>query len=232
MVRIDQRWFPTNRIDRAAWFANFAKVFSQVGPDLGFAQAEIDSVNADNEMIQFLARNIFQTKVYLEAVRAFEKHITAERVGDTAATFPSIPSFVVPAVPPTGIYQRLNRLVDRIRVAPTYTDETGALLGILRSRREEVNVRDSAPQLKVRAMPGNAVQISFVRGKTDGIELRVRVDKDPEWRDAGRFFRSPAIINIPDNDGLPRAVQVMARYLDGNDAVGQNSNVVSVVTTA
>jgi hypothetical protein len=60
--------------------------------------------------------------------------------------------------------------------------------------------------------------------------LQTRLDKEEKWNDAGRFVRSPAVLEIPDGTGAPRAVQIRARYIIGNDPVGQNSDIVNVVT--
>jgi hypothetical protein len=68
------------------------------------------------------------------------------------------------------------------------------------------------------------------RGKTDGVNIRVKVDNQPHWTKGGRFFKSPAILKIPDGTDLPGAIQIRARYLQGNAPVGQNSDTVNVVT--
>jgi len=90
---------------------------------------------------------------------------------------------------------------------------------------------DLKPVLKANAMPGNVVEVKFTRGSTDGIDVEIKVDNATTWSSGGRFFKSPAALNIPDGTGLPHAVQIRARYLDGNAPVGQNSDTVNIVTT-
>ena len=63
----------------------------------------------------------------------YRKIITEGDIGDPTPEFPANPAFALPVVQPTGIFERLNNLVERIRVAPNYTAETGALLGIIPS---------------------------------------------------------------------------------------------------
>jgi hypothetical protein len=84
--------------------------------------------------------------------------------------------------------------------------------------------------LKAVPMPGNVVQVKFTRGQTDGIDVQIKVDNAESWSSAGRFFKSPASLNIPDGTGLPHAVEIRARFLEGNDPVGQNSDTINVVT--
>lgn len=87
------------------------------------------------------------------------------------------------------------------------------------------------PALKTVSLPGSVVQVKFVRGTTDGVVLETKVDNADTWSDAGRFFSSPAELVIPQNaQNLPRAVQVRARFVEGNSPVGQFSDIVTTAT--
>src|SRR5687768_14955332 len=136
-MRPDQRWFPTNRVSRAAWFENFTVQFAQVGLSLGFTQAEVDSVAADNAVVQFASTAINLLDSQMTGARAFERSML---LGLNNGAQPHFPEYAVPAPPPmvnAGIFERLERLVRRIRVAPGYNPSVGALLGINRTRSEE-----------------------------------------------------------------------------------------------
>ena len=76
---------------------------------------------------------------------------------------------------------------------------------------------------------GKAI-LSPTRGKTDGADIQIKADNQPDWTGGGRSFKSPAILNFPDGSGLPRAVEMGALYLQSNAPVGQNSDTVNVVT--
>jgi hypothetical protein len=80
-------------------------------------------------------------------------------------------------------------------------------------------------------MPGSVVEVSFTRGKSDGVVIETKVDNSATWSSAGTYFKSPASLNIPDGNGLPHSVQIRARYIIGNEPVGQNSDTVNAVTT-
>ncbi|MEK7855683.1 MAG: hypothetical protein AAB288_06310 [Acidobacteriota bacterium] len=96
-MRPDQRWFPTNRTERAAWFGNFTDRFSEIGISLGFTQAEIDSVIADNAVLQFSATAITMLEAQIRGVREFERAVTAGPNNGSEANFPDL---MVPTVPP------------------------------------------------------------------------------------------------------------------------------------
>jgi hypothetical protein len=231
------KWYPQSLQERAAWFDNLALRFAQVAPGLGFLPADVVIVQTDNTCFQDLASGREQLDAFVEAVTAYRRNVCEGNVGDPTPVFPTAPTITPAELPPTGIFQRLIELVARIRVAPTYTPEIGALLGIIPSSASTSGTGsgtddgDLKPVLKANAMPGNVVEVKFTRGHTDGIDVEIKVDNAPAWSSGGRFFKSPAALNIPDGTGLPHSVQIRARYLDGNDPVGQNSDTVNVVTT-
>jgi hypothetical protein len=217
--------------DRAAWFANFTINFGDVAVGLGFTLADSTAVQADNDIMQFLLGANGIIDAYKDAARQYRLIITEGDIGDPTPLFPAAIG-PTPATPvATGIYQRLIELVDRIRAAPAYTDEIGALLGII-PQAAPVPEGDVVPVLKLEAMPGNVVSIKFVRGRSDGIAIERQLDNESEWTAIGNFAKSPVELSIPANtNNLPRAVRLRARYVDGNTPVGLNSDTVNVVTT-
>jgi hypothetical protein len=226
-----KRWFPTTLNERAAWMRNFAKQFETVALSLGFSAADIDSMNKDAQDFQAVTRAITSAEAFMAGLRAFRVSLSEEKVGSPKPVFPTLTVTPPPNDVPAGIFQRLDERVRRVRAAAAYTDEIGALLKIMPARSESIANSELMPAIKAAARPGNIVEIRFTRGDTDGISLQMRLDKEEDWKDAGRFVRSPARLEIPDGTGLPRAVQIRARYIIGNDPVGQNSDIVTVVTT-
>jgi hypothetical protein len=224
-------WFPSSLQDRTGWFQNFATNFAAVGASLGFTGAEITAVTQDNEDFQSIAATTVALEAFSTAVRQYRISLTEDPIGTPQPTFPTEDFSAPPNDRPAGMFQRLVELVDRIRAAPAYTDEIGANLGIIPQKDDELAENELKPSLKGSAMPNNKVEVVFVRGKTDGIEVEIVIDNTGGWVSAGRFFKSPAVLNIPDGNGLPRAVQIRARYVLGNEAVGLNSDTVNVVTT-
>jgi hypothetical protein len=86
------------------------------------------------------------------------------------------------------------------------------------------------PELTPTSLPNSVLQVKFVRGNTDGVVIETSVDSG-SWSNAGRFFKSPATFAIPENpNGVPRAVQLRARYVEGDSPVGQFSPTVTIAT--
>jgi len=105
------RWFPTTLAARGAWYANFATQFERIAVSLGFTAADITEVNNDNDVMQFVGQADTEVEAYEKAVRAYRKTVTEGDVGDATPDFPANPAFALPVVVPTGIFERLDKLV-------------------------------------------------------------------------------------------------------------------------
>ncbi len=226
-------WFPTSIGARADWYANFTVQFAIIATILGFSPAEVTAVQADNNLMQFLRNAANQMDAVIAAARQFRKVITEGNIGQVTPNWPA--QFAgSPADPPpdTGVFERLDDLVRRIRVAPNYTPETGALLGIIPSKPDPIVPTEVKPEPSIIAEPGNKVIVKFSRGQMDGLDVEVQLDNSGTWDNYGKYPKSPAELTIPENpQGLPRYVQVRSRYLQGNQPVGQYSDVDAISTT-
>jgi hypothetical protein len=86
------------------------------------------------------------------------------------------------------------------------------------------------PTLAAVATLRNEIDISFDRGDMQGVLIETSVDGGT-WNFAGKYFVSPATLTIKNPAGLPRFVEVRARYIRDLLPVGQDSDAVSVVIT-
>ncbi|MGQ0541975.1 MAG: hypothetical protein ACT4O9_09020 [Blastocatellia bacterium] len=181
---------------------------------LGFTAA----VNADNAAFQWLADSAVEVDSFDKGLTAYRKLITEGNNGDPAAALPP-PVFGLVPTALSGIFERLVNLVERIRVAPNYSEEEGEQLGIVPAKSESIEPDLLQPTLKAKAMPGNIVTVEFVRGKTDGIAIEMKIDNAAD------------IAIPPSTQNLPCAVELRARYLIGNVQSGLFSDTVNAVTT-
>lgn len=225
------RWLPGPLQERAAWMQNFAERFATVAVPLGFTAADVTAVEDDNEAFQFVAEGTVEIDAYAKAFRGYRDNLLDGEIGGRPPMFPANPTAVPPNAVGSGLYERLDELVKRIKVSPAYTPEVGELLGIVAPSTVRPAPEDMQPVLKVQSLPGSVLNVKFVRGQTDGVVLETKVDNSDTWTHAGRYVYSPAELVIPENpSGQPRAVQVRARYMERNDPVGQFSAIVSAYT--
>lgn len=229
-MRPDQRWFPTSRAERAAWFRNFAQNFESVGPELGFTRAQIDSVNADNDVLQFAAATVFSLDRTMQAVRGYERLMAEGRVGSPQPEFPNFTPPPLPKSVPPGIFERLEKLVRRIRVAPSYTAATGAALGIIPKNRQIANLAEFTPKLTVRVNPApHSINVRCPRGRFRIFDVWIQRDGRSEWEEAAVLASSPADVDIkPTTQGKPEKISVRTRMRSGQNGVGNFSNIVEV----
>ena len=226
------KWFPTSLQAQAAWYFNFVEVFTPIGVGLGFTPAEVTAFQDDQADLAAIAQLQESLDNASAAFRQFRISVTEDPVGTPQPVFPSLTWNAPANGVEAGMFQRLISAVDRIRAHPTYTDEMGANLGIKPSASGPSPETVVKPSIKLTAVPGNVVEAKFVRGSNDGVRIEMQIDIDTNWTVAGNFPKSPAVINIPAGpDNLPRAIRMRARYLDGNNPVGENSDTVNVTTT-
>lgn len=226
-----QRWFPSNLQSRAAWLQNFYTQFAVVSASLGFTAGDVSNVEKDNQVMQFLADTMVQLDAFKSAVVQFRQIITEGDIGDPTPAFPDNPAFTLPVQQPTGIFERLADLVDRIKVAPAYTDEIGALLGIMLSAPDSISPENVKPTIEVFAAQ-NDYHFSIVvsnRGKSDMWRVEIRRAGQEKWSNAITASGKSVDVEVqPTVEDKPEQLQVRVQLLKNNADYGQLSDMVSV----
>ena len=224
------RWFPSSIAERAVWYQNFAAQFAAVGTSLGFTAVEIGGVEKDNDVYQFVADIFDQIKAFESAVRQYRIIITEEPIGQPTPQFPANPAFTLPVAIDTGMFDRLNKLVDRIRAAPAYTDEIGALLGILPKQPENITPEELKPVIKVSDSFANyKFTLNVTRMGQESFKVQIRRSNSETWTDAGFGTSSPMDVTVtPTTPAEPERIQVRVILMSKNQPVGQPSDAVYV----
>lgn len=226
-----RRWFPLSLVEQARFYANFTRGFNEIALMLGFTAEDIASLEADNAMIHYLVRMDSNIKAYSQAFNAMRDDLLKGK-GNKMPSFVGFNSIEPPPPVTFGMFERLFRLADRILAAEKYTDVIGAQLGILQKSAESLNLQELKPDLKVKSIGENKIEVRFVRGRTDGVCLYFRRAGEDKAHELGRFLRSPAIVEIPLTDGKPEMIYVSGRYVLRNTAVGNVSPSVETIVAA
>lgn len=221
------RWFPSNLPARAVWYQNFSEKFSDVATSLGFSAADVGGVEQDNQLMQFLAQTIAQLDTYEDAVKKFLAIITEDEIGKPIPMFPANPNFVLPVEQPTGVFERLVKLVDRIKVAPNYTDEIGALLGILPTTSGSVSPDAVKPTIRAFAAT-NGYEFSIVvsdREKATQWNVEILREGQTKWQTVKTATgKSVDVEAQPTIEGKPERIQVRVQLIKNNEDYGQPSD--------
>jgi hypothetical protein len=225
-----KRWFPTNLPARALWMLNFATQFALVATSLGFIAADITSVEDDNRVFQFLADIFNQLKAYEEAVRQYRIQITENDIGKPTPQFPAPPKFTLPVVVPTGIFERLDRLRTKIMAADGYTDEIGALLGILPTQTERPPESELKPVVTVTPKFSDyKYTVHATRMGKPGYKVQLRRMDSDKWTDVAQSQTADIELQAtPTVAGQPESVQIQVLLMENNQVVGQPSDAVYV----
>jgi hypothetical protein len=220
-------WFPLSLQERAAWFENFATQFSVVGAGLGFTPAEVAAVEADNDIVEFLASAAVAIEAYKDAIRQYRIIVTEGSTGDPIPSFPADPALTPPPGALPGLFERLDSLVKRIRVAPSYTPEAGALLGIIPSKPDPIAPVDLKPVIKAGDSFGEyKYQVDATRLGQPAYRVEIQRKGESNWETAGVSLSNPFLGTLtPSTPGDPERVYVRAWLLGkNNEPVGEPSD--------
>jgi hypothetical protein len=225
-----QKWFPTSLAERAAWYLNFKNQFAIVAASLGLDDYT-KAVGDDNQVFQFLAGIDNQVSAFENAVRAFRKLITEGDVGDPTPAFPPMPAFAPPLEIPTGVFERLVKLREKIMAADDYTDETGALLGILPSRSDSIAPSEAKPSIHVMSAETGYLFSVVVsnRGESDMWDVLVLRKGASAWQTVKTATgKSVDVVLPPSVPGETEQVQARVQLKKNNQKYGQASDIVYV----
>jgi hypothetical protein len=216
--------------EQAAWWQNFADQFAVVAASLGFLAAVVAAVQDDNSVMQFLPQTRPSAEAYLKALRQYANDIRELGVGQPTPAFPADPSFTLPNVIATGLNQRLIELIDRIYAAPAYTNETGALLGILASEQQAVAESELKPAISVsQSISDFTFSVNVTRLGQPGFKIQIQRSGESTWTDAAFATSNPCVVTVtPTTPAQPERIMVRAILMNHNQPTGLPSDTVAV----
>lgn len=223
---------PRTDTELVLWLTNFSTSFAAHAAALGFDEADVNAVKADAAMLNYIVGDLLPTyKSAFQARTSFKNRIVSGPVTATAAALPPPPATgTAPATVPPGILPRLRNLVQRIQLAPAYTEEIGVDLGITGTEGRGPSAPDSSPKPTVRARstgPG-AVQVDFSKERFDGVLVESLREGDDGWQSLGLDSYSPYIDERPPKSaGKPETRQYRVRYMLRDQPTGEWSDIVT-----
>ena len=216
-------YLPRAEKDRLVWFNNFSDKFSKSAIGLGFTAADVASVFNDAAMFSFLITCVEIYTTAKEQCVDYKNLIGKGPIGATGGPVPPPPSMsTMPTEVAPGIFPRLSKLVDRIKVSPTYTEAIGKDLGII-GAEQTVDTDNMKPVLKL-VIKGGQVEVQWTKGDADSI--RIESDKGTGWQ----FLAIDSVPHYTDTTPITAAAtwKYRAMYIVADELVGQWSDVASV----
>jgi len=224
MTTPDRRFVPGDWAGQTDWFQNWDKQMQVVGATLGFSAAELTRIHDDYLMLQFLRDAMVTVDAFKEAITNHRRLISRGAVGEPTPSLPANTTLALPATTdpvPCGIWQRNNEDVRRVREAPAFTDETGALLGINPIETAGQTESETQPTLTVTVEPGYNVKIAGVMSGMDALRVDYQRKGSDAWALAAFFTKLPGEFAIaPQTPGSPESGRIRGVYIKNNAEFG------------
>ena len=214
------------------WLNNFSTSFASHAAELGFNEAEVNSVKADAAMLSYVVGDIVPTyKAALQARSNYKTLVVSGPLGRPGGPPPAPPTTgTAPATVSPGIVPRIRNLVQRIQLAPGYNEIIGSDLGITGTEGGGPSAPDASPKpnLKAHSNGPGTVQVDFTKERFDGVLIESRRAGEDGWKSLGLDSYSPYIDDRPSLEaGKPEVREYRARYLLRDQATGDWSDIVT-----
>ncbi|MEO5644236.1 MAG: hypothetical protein ABIQ40_13240 [Bacteroidia bacterium] len=225
---MNSSYIPVSDADRVVWLYNFGNRLSQYATALGLTPAEITSVQRDAAMFTYVVQMQDAAHQYWTSLSGLKRQL---RSAPQQIAAPAIPVAPAAGSPPSavnsGIFNRVILLVARIKQSSAYSETMGQDLNIIPSVTA-INPNDMVPNLSIRLEAGHPL-LKWKKGDADGVQLYV------DRRDTNGFVLLAKVFRNTYLDVLVLPANIFtatwdykARYLIGDDEVGQFSTVISI----
>ncbi len=228
-------YIPTNETDIDAWFLNFNNKMIASGADHGFSSDEIHRVSDDYSVLHSLVQGSETMRVNSSEYTAYKKIILYGGANDLA---PGFPILNVPVIPPfatsiaAGIIKRVRAMVARLKASPNYNEAVGQDFQVIGTSQALFSLDTAKPLLKIKPLPNSLVEIGFVKGESDGLELELQRGIETTWTRVGKFIKTLGEDDTPlITANTPEVRRYRGRFPQGNKPIGNFSDIVSIVTT-
>ncbi len=199
-----QDYIPKPDGDLIAWHDNFKTQVVAVAATFGLATAETDAVTAANTDLH-AEFNASQSAKAMAQARNTEKS-DAFTAGVTSA----------------------RALANRIKTHPAYTTAFGQQLGII-GAEDTTDLTQQQPTLKAQAVTPGSATIGFNKSVSSGVRLLSKRGAEAAFSFLAIDTASPYIDTRPNLvAGGPESRQYQAQYLNGDDPVGNLSDIVNI----
>ena len=141
--------------------------------------------------------------------------------------FPANPVFSIPFVLAAGLFERLDNMVKRIRVAPAFSDNTGALLGINPSTPPPTPPDSVKPAISTFPVATGYLFSVVVtnRGDSDQWQVSAAVVGTANWQAVATATGKSTDVTYSGGSGQPVQLQVRVQLRKNNADYGQMSDI-------
>lgn len=228
-MNLKSNYLPSTDAEKVVWVNNFASKIGGYATTLGITTAEVTSVTSDKNYFQFLVNMLDSYKQTVNNITSYKNLLKHASGGQHLGAIPTPPALgTAPTAVPEGVFDRISKLVQRIKASANYTESIGNDLGII-APVNSIDVNTMQPDLKLKLDAGRP-HIKCAKGVADAIDLFVDRNDGTGFKLLGRLLKTEYI----DTANLPTGVALAewrykAMFVIGNDNVGIMSNIESIV---
>lgn len=165
------KYIPNSDAEKGVWFNNFDAKLPLHAGTLGLSSAEVAAVHDDNTAYQYVIGMVELYRQNLSNLISYKNMLKNASGTQHIGAIPSLP--VMPGAPATvaeGVFDRVTKLVTRIKNSPGYSDNIGADLGIITPAAPVIDVATLQPELSARLDVGRP-RLKWIKGYADAIDL-------------------------------------------------------------
>lgn len=222
------KFIPTGDSDKVVWLNNFTTKMSLYSTTLGVTTAELTALQKDNAYFSYV---ISMMEVYrqnllnLSSYKNMLKHAVGQQHIGNLPVLPTLAT--APASVPEGIFDRVSKLVARLKASLNYTDAIGSDLGVI-APSSTVDITTLQPDIKVVLEVGKP-HLKWKKGITDAVDLYADHNDGQGFMLIGRLVRNEYLDITPiGTDKLLDEWKYKAVYVIADVQVGIYSKVTVV----
>lgn len=183
------RYIPNSDADKGIWLNNFTTKMSGYAATLGVTTAELTALQKDNAAFQYIINTMESYRQYVLNLAGYKnmmKHATANQHIGALPVMPTLPT--APPMVAEGIFDRISKLVTRIKASLNYTDNIGSDLGVI-APSTTVDVSTLQPYINIKIDVGKP-HLKWVKGVADAIDLYADRNDGQGFVYVGRLSRN------------------------------------------
>lgn len=226
---------PRGNNERVSWTLSFEDTFPGLAAGLGFSTTESQALLEDSAMLRFVIQNGISAAAHAKATNSYKYSIiNGIEDGESEPALPVLTATPVPEkITLSGVLDRLNKAIARIKTSNGYSEAIGDTLLINPSSPDSAIPADTKPSGTWTALPANVIRIDWAKGKFDGVIVEGQRGDESAWTRLDRDTRSPFDDERPNvTVGKPEERRYRLLYFLNDETVGTYSDIIVAVTMA
>ena len=197
-------YIPKNEGQLNIWLSNYRSKLSTHGETLGFTPDQIAALEDACDTLIAKINDVESAKAALKTTVETKNLTKSDTLG------------------------LIRNETAKMKVNDNYTEAIGQDMGII-GESSSPDLNTMSPEISAEAFPGY-VRIKFTKRGFSGVHIYTRLKGSQTWAFLSRDTNSPYDDHRPlSSPGTPETREYMAIGLDGDDEIGQQSDIVSVV---